>query len=143
MGGASYGHGMSTPSEPEVPAKPKYEDLGPNEKRWVDIKVWLIGAAVLAAVVACVVKVSAGPDTSNDLSYDAKRVCREFVEKRLKAPATAEFGGEATTHSGQSFTVAGHVDSQNSFGALIRSNYTCTVTASGEQWILDSITGLS
>lgn len=58
----------------------------------------------------------------------------EFVKRRLKAPATATFAPmtnseviittqpETCTH-----TVAGYVDAQNSFGALIRSPYSVTV----------------
>ena len=57
----------------------------------------------------------------------------EFVRAGLKSPTTADFG-RISTHQKYSiegkpdtWEVRGHVDSQNSFGAMIRSNYTCQV----------------
>ena len=56
-----------------------------------------------------------------------------FVRAGLKSPTTADFG-RIRTHQKYSiegkpdtWEVRGHVDSQNSFGAMIRSNYTCQV----------------
>jgi hypothetical protein len=51
--------------------------------------------------------------------------------KKLKAPSTAEFSGTTATGGGP-WTVTGQVDSQNSFGAMIRSPFGCTVTITGE-----------
>lgn len=63
----------------------------------------------------------------------ARSACRDAVKGKLKAPATAKFSGETTTGSGQSgtYSVAGSVDSENSFGALIRSSFSCEVTFDG------------
>jgi hypothetical protein len=70
-----------------------------------------------------------------------------FVEQRLKAPATAKFpyisdSGVSVRSSGNcTHTVTGYVDAQNSFGALIRSQYNVTVqyTNSSSSWRLVSI----
>lgn len=77
----------------------------------------------------------------------AELICKEFVRDRLKAPSTASFGGwfddwdtavfvdlatiqewglstaGATMHG--AWAVYGKVDAQNSFGAMIRSEYIC------------------
>src|SRR5690349_16527224 len=45
--------------------------------------------------------------------------CEGFVDKRLKAPATADYDLSATK-SGGKWEVVGTVDSENSFGAKIR-----------------------
>lgn len=67
--------------------------------------------------------------------------CKQFVTKRLRAPATAKFtnSSEAVVNlvSGGEWAVASHVDSQNGFGAMIRSTFTCTVKPTGnDNWQL-------
>lgn len=58
-------------------------------------------------------------------------VCENAVRDQLKSPATAQFtvtgkyvGGPDDNVSG---TIEGTVDSQNGFGALVRSDWTCTI----------------
>lgn len=70
--------------------------------------------------------------------YDASAAqfaCQGFVENRLKAPSTADFAPfhkMAISGSGTGpWSVRGYVDSQNSFGAKLRSSFTCTVEFSG------------
>lgn len=60
---------------------------------------------------------------------DVIRACQGWAKERLKAPATAEFPDGATASEGppDTWAVRGEVDSENSFGALIRSGYRCTV----------------
>jgi hypothetical protein len=61
--------------------------------------------------------------------------CQEAVESALKAPATAKFPSDAfhgvTDVGGWRYQVHSYVDSQNSFGALIRTSYTCDVQCVG------------
>lgn len=107
-------------------------------------KRWAIGivAAVVAVVALCVWRTNSKSEpTSEDLRADAKRACQEdFIPKRLKAPATAEFSSVVVTSDGGSYKVAGSVDSQNSFGAQIRSSFTCVMHSTGDTWVLDSAT---
>lgn len=54
------------------------------------------------------------------------------IEKLLKSPSTAEFCKPKVTDLGNNkYVVASCVDSQNGFGAMIRSNWTVTLTYSG------------
>ena len=74
----------------------------------------------------------------NDNKGSAAVACQEFVTRRLKSPGSADFPwnfGEVTS-TGDTFTVRSHVDSQNSYGALLRTNYVCTVEDRGESWFL-------
>lgn len=67
-----------------------------------------------------------GRDGESDAIYMAK----EFVTKRLKAPSSADFPRRlqsAVYGKGCTFVVAGVVDAQNSFGAMIRGAYTGTL----------------
>ncbi|GAA2141176.1 hypothetical protein [Actinomadura napierensis] len=86
--------------------------------------------------------------SSSNHGDDAVYACEKFVKDGLKAPATAEFSGEhAAKVSAETGTwsVAGSVDSENSFGVPIRNSFTCSVRARGEQdetWDLVTMTGL-
>ncbi len=61
---------------------------------------------------------------------DALVQSRPYVEENLKSPSTAEFGDETegvTQINDTTFNVISTVDSQNSFGAMLRSNYSCKI----------------
>lgn len=59
-------------------------------------------------------------------------VCKQFVTQRLRSPGSAKFpffGQQfATPVGGDAYRVRSYVDSQNGFGALLRSEFTCDVT---------------
>jgi hypothetical protein len=96
--------------------------------------VWVLVAIVGFAVVATVLSNMGGGDDGPD-DTGAVDVCHQAVEDQLKAPGTADYGGETVTHTGDRYTVAGHVDSENSFGASLRSEWTCQATwVSGTDW---------
>jgi len=74
---------------------------------------------------------------------DAKWACKQFVEKTLKAPSTADFQNynnfSAWGTGDGPFGITGYVDAQNSFGAKIRTTFTCELRKSGENWQLVNI----
>lgn len=101
------------------------------------MKIIMTTAAVALMATAGLTACSSEPDEPDE--YGARDVCEQFVEKRLKAPATAEFENTATTESGNEWTVEGDVDAENSFGAQIRNHYVCTVAptdSTGSNWRL-------
>ena len=115
-----------------------------NRSAWFGLFV------VLGVVVAAVVWIASGlggddePD-ADDLRSSAFDVCTQFVEDRLKSPGSAKFrnyfqdDGEVTvTGSGDGpYIVTSSVDSENSFGALLRNNFVCEVRhIDGTQWRL-------
>ncbi|QVY64230.1 hypothetical protein [Polaribacter sp. Q13] len=56
----------------------------------------------------------------------ATYAAQQFVEKQLKSPSTAKFPSlnKANVEKlNNIYTISSYVDSQNSFGAIIRSNY--------------------
>lgn len=72
----------------------------------------------------------------NDSEEREAWVCAQnVVEQHLKSPSTADFCKytEATiTDLGNSkYKISGYVDSQNSFGAVVRSYFTVTLTLTG------------
>lgn len=76
-------------------------------------------------------------DPRDEYVDDAARYCERSVGEELKAPGTAEFG-EASVDVGENgrYVVSGSVDAQNSFGAMIRTGYQCTVDDTGDSWEL-------
>lgn len=59
---------------------------------------------------------------------NAELLCEEAVSKRLKSPSTADFPEEHNTRPFEDgYEVRGFVDSQNGFGATVRSVFGCTV----------------
>lgn len=61
------------------------------------------------------------------------RVCHELITEQLKAPKTAQFREgldetEAITEDGDNLKLNSHVDAENSFGALIRAEFSCSYT---------------
>ena len=78
----------------------------------------------------CAEEVKAGADTPEDLITEAKRFAQSVELQVLKAPASAKFCAlEEMTASevGGVYTVSGYVDSQNSYGAMIRTPFTLHV----------------
>ena len=86
------------------------------------------------------------PSSGSSRTVEAFTICQMFVEDRLVAPATANFGGapsQATTRLGANrYQVDAYVDSENNFGAQIRTEYSCTVSynSGGDSWTLESLT---
>lgn len=115
-------------------AEKQRAEIERSGKRWAGVIVALVvGFAIFATTR---VGHEATPEEERG---DAQRACQEtFVPARLKAPATADYSAVSATGGSGRYTVTGSVDSQNSFGALVRSSFTCSVHLSGDQWILDS-----
>lgn len=67
---------------------------------------------------------------------------QEFVKRSLKAPSTAEFPWEpvsAGTDGTGLYQVESYVDSQNSFGAMVRSKWMLNMRLVGDKWILEKM----
>lgn len=92
---------------------------------------WILGGAAVAVVAALVAAILVvGGDDSASPQGIAKTACvDEYVPAKLKAPATAKFSDIAVDQEGSLsyYTVTGSVDAQNSFGALVRSKWSCYV----------------
>lgn len=138
---------MSTPDQPDEPPK-----------RTVSKKTANIGCLGLVGAFALIVGLilfggSGGSDTDAGSEVDettAEVMCQQFVKERLKAPSTAEFpsgeDGAAVTVMSEDpleYRVQSHVDAENSFGAAIRNDYTCTIRhEGGRQFTLMDMQGL-
>lgn len=65
---------------------------------------------------------------------------QEFVQRGLKAPATAKFpplSYETADLGSGRYKIISYVDSQNSFGAMLRSDWSVIMNLSKDQWTLE------
>jgi hypothetical protein len=74
------------------------------------------------------VQEEATEDSTRDLSSVALLMSEKFMERMLVSPATAEFAGllderDFGKMNDDTYFVVSYVDSQNGFGARLRSNY--------------------
>lgn len=121
---------------------PKDTPVNKKELSLTAKKIIVITVAVIfvLAIKACI-KESPGQAKSRMESKNEREaknmVTKAFVyskncvREKLISPITAKFpyvDGSAVTKINDSiFTVSSHVDSQNSFGAMIRMNYKCKI----------------
>ena len=120
----------------------------PNEsKNGVAVTVALLAGVIVWFVASSGNNSKSSPTTSNLSGDDGKAMAwtmaQEFVTDNLKSPSTASFGGmfsgdfqdyNKTVGSlgGGRFSVNAWVDSQNSFGAVLRTHFVCEVENLGE-----------
>lgn len=104
----------------------------------------IIGAALLIIFYIFYIIGSNGDNSplSNSTSANkflAYNYAEDFVEKKLKSPSTAEFPGvtekdkHITDLGGGKYKINSWVDSQNGFGATIRTNFSCTIVFEGDK----------
>lgn len=100
-----------------------------------------LAATVVAA--ALVVGGAACGDVDSDegpTDYSAFEICKKFVKDRLKSPGSASFrnffeddGEVSVSGFGDGpYKVISTVDSENGFGALIRTDFVCEVKHTGD-----------
>jgi hypothetical protein len=109
--------------------------MGGENKQAGDRGMRLGGVALVVFVIGVAVFSRLGGDAGAEGPSDAGAidVCHQAVEAQLKAPGTAEFGGDNTVaETSRRYQVDGHVDAENSFGATLRLDWTCEAV-----WSLD------
>lgn len=88
------------------------------------VKVTAGMALFFGFLVGCQALGEDGPDEGS--APGARDACEQFVDKRLKSPGSADYNLVAT-QDGTLWTVTGTVDSENSFGASLRSTVRCSL----------------
>lgn len=86
----------------------------------IGIAILLVGGiAILGALLG------GGSDDNGDAEVVA---CQNVVTENLKSPSTANFVGVPSYSDG---VIRGEVDSENGFGATVRSSFQCTDVGDG------------
>lgn len=95
---------------------------------------WLIFALIIVPFTATVIS-RATLSKKTDAEDTVKYRSRALVQTQLKAPSTAKFCSEDIRKfdfgGADAYEIQGCVDAQNSFGAMIRNNYTIVLLKSG------------
>lgn len=95
-----------------------------------------LGVALIAYVVVVIAAALSGTGSPTGDSADngdvfgAIAVCEDFVSNGLTSPGSAEFQSADDANvstSGDRYTYRAYVDSQNGFGALLRTEFECEV----------------
>lgn len=91
---------------------------------------------LLSIIGLCIVAAMFGGNDKTRVAqldeWSAQVACEDAVSNMLKAPATAKFDNYIrSSNDDGSFTVTGTVDAQNSFGAMLRSEFSCKVRDKG------------
>jgi hypothetical protein len=106
----------------------------------------LISIAILGGIIWLIVAVFFGGDdedsperpSSQDQSIGAWIACQQRMDANLKAPASAGYpliSELAVDKVGTTYTFpSAWVDAQNSFGAQIRTFFSCTAIDYGDSW---------
>lgn len=96
----------------------------------------------LLAIVVFIIAAIGSSDTNEPVKPDpllAYSFAEDFIKERLKAPSTAEFPGlfEKKNHvkslGNGEYQINSWVDSQNGFGAMIRSRWACKIKFVGDK----------
>lgn len=99
-------------------------------------------AVLLVGIIAGAFIISYNSTKGSDI--DAIVAAEQAVREQLKSPSTAKFSTQSKTtitSDGDTWTVEGWVEAQNSFGATVRNNYTVVITFTGKnQYSIDSCT---
>jgi curved DNA-binding protein CbpA len=131
----------------EVPALALKADIKEQKQKNVSVGGIIFALVVLIFLISGITNRSPEPVSVATApridKFNAKVECEKFVLQRLKAPAGANFAPFSeliiTGNGNGPWTVFGYVDSQNSFGAVLRSRYTCTVAFEGDGVSLQSL----
>lgn len=73
----------------------------------------------------------------NDAQAIVVVICEQAVKERLRSPGSADFpfghGTAVTAIDDTRYRLESHVDSQNGFGASLRTRFVCVVSGTGDQ----------
>lgn len=114
--------------------------------------VIIVGSFSLSIIAGLTASPSSGvpatpePPTAYELKLSARVYSETYIERLLKAPSTAKFCSDTVTDLGDNrWKISSCVDSQNSYGAMIRSNWETTIAYlggdidTGSNWKLEKV----
>lgn len=123
------------------PAEKRAEERAAEERRTAR-GCWTGIAITLAVIVIWAFYASVdGGDSPEAQRVGAVTACEDFIEDRLRAPGSAKHPRNTgqSSKAGNVFTVNSWVDSDNSFGASLRTTYRCVIRLDGDTWKLQSL----
>lgn len=122
--------------EEEKARKEAQEELKLEEqaKNGKTIGIGCLGLIAIIIILSLLLSMCGSKDAAEKPPHDpisAFYMSQQFTTKQLKAPATAKYPAYSEAQvldlgDGQ-YRISAYVDAQNAFGAMIRTQYLCTV----------------
>lgn len=117
---------------------------------WKWIVGGIVGALLIGVMVAGAVHVATNGSGSDGPSYgdrvvaeaEAFAACQQTMSGRLRSPGSASYPDQPASSlpAGEGYVLSSYVDSQNGFGALVRTNWTCSVGPDGSGgWVVKDL----
>ena len=101
---------------------------------------------ILISVVTIMSMCSSGEPEAKDTdkTVNAWVMAQQFVEKQLKSPSTAKYPwgykDYVTDLGNGKYSIRAYVDSENGFGAMLRTNFYCVVqNTEGDNWLCETL----
>lgn len=109
--------------------------VSPGQGKRSSVSAWVVVPCVIAAAVGALIlsRMNGGSDRLTCSESFAYGGAKSIVEKQLQSPGSAQFAkpsapGVTIEKVGNCrYRVTSYVDSQNGFGALLRTDFTLTV----------------
>jgi len=113
--------------------------------------LYYIGIAILIVIGLVIIELATQDNSSSsDRDFGGERLAynlsKDYVLQNLKSPKSAKFPGlfESKNHvtdlGGGRYKIVSWVDSKNSFGAEIRTEYSCImVNKGGDKWGIEEL----
>lgn len=131
-------------------ARLEAQDHIKSEKSQKRVGCFVTGCLALVGLLAVLWVIGSLVDSKPTPGSDklgAFLASQDFVKRELRAPSTAKFSdfdeARVSSTGGDSYTVAGWVDAQNGFGAMIRNDFVCKLHKVGDTWYRDDVSLLS
>lgn len=87
---------------------------------------------VIFAILYGIGLLTGSSEVDDEVNRDtAIGACHKSVQKQLKSPSSAQFSSETATETDGLWSISGMVDADNSFGAALRTTWTCEATDQG------------
>lgn len=134
----------TVPSQPTAPSGASGDKKASERQAAGCLGVMLFIGAVVFVLYNFTSCMETKPKPEHDI-VGAYVMAEKFVKDRLKSPGSAKFpwvtSDEVTKHLGDGkYRVESYVDSQNSFGGLVRTKFVCVVEYAGSgNWRLVSL----
>lgn len=92
-----------------------------------------MAAFMTVLVLAIAVGILIYKNVINSPAHQAIKACETYTLGELKSPSSAKFSDEQFFETDDP-EVTGSVDSQNGFGAMLRSHFSCSMVNGSDGW---------
>ena len=137
----------SKAAQPGGPARRIADAATAAKRTWLKVRTprHVLALGVIGALLCTVIvwMIWRGNQSDVATARSARLRCEAYVRAKLVAPSTAQFSSPSdmaigrTSDEGDTWIVAGHVDAQNVYSAMLRRRYVCKVRYRGAgEWEL-------